>query len=580
MILPTFAVDFVLACKVFGSLDAHIDHFARKHEWNTLQVEALRSWIPRLIEAEVLFSGEYLRRKCEALKVDVSERPPIQSIGFPTGGNRVALLQRAVTSFIENAERHARTVDFVIADSSTEKAHTAQNQACLAELAGRGRRRLFYIGPEEKHRFAERLAHETGCNSANIEFALFDPLGAGFTCGANRNALLLHGAGQMFSSVDDDVVCQLAVSPQSDAQLSSFSQCDPFVRRFFPNRAAAFAAASWRDIDYVAAHEEMLGRDLGDFFGASLAANELDLAHVGDDFLSRLEGPRARIRTTFTGHVGDPGMPTSVYYLYMEGEGRRALPHDEAEYQSVMKSRSVLTCVKNRAVGDGTVSPGMAMGFDHRALLPPFLPVLHAEDFTYGATVWQCCGDSIAGHLPLAVLHEPAPGKPVILPGDLTRERRAVSFEFAPVLRRIILFDFQPGEKAAAPERIGALGRYLAEHAALPAEDFIEYMRAETLQCESAKIAYFEEQLEKAHEAPEPWRRDVGHYLDHLREALTFDDFDIPFDMKTGRSSAESRALIQALMARYGALLQEWPHLVEGARNLRDRGYSLAREII
>src|SRR5436190_2702505 len=144
----------------------------------------------------------------------------------------------------------------------------------------------------------------------------------------------------------------------------------------------------------------MLGRDLVVFFGPNLNANELDLAHVGDDFLSRLEGQSARIRTTFTGHVGDPGMPTSVYYLYAEGDGRRALPHDEAEYKSVMKSRSVLTCVKNRAVGDGTVSPGMAMGLDHRELLPPFMPVLHAEDFIYGATVWQCCGESIAGHLP------------------------------------------------------------------------------------------------------------------------------------------------------------------------------------
>lgn len=576
---PSFAVEFVLGCKVFGPLDDHIDHFAQKHDWNSLQVEALRSWLPQLIESELLVSGDDLRRKCAAMRGSGAAPPPIDCVGFPTAGNRAALLQRCVASFVENAKRHARTVDFVVADGSADPTHLAQNEACLAQIARQSDTPLLYIGLTEKRRFAQLLAKETGCNPENIEFAFFDPLLAGFNCGANRNTLLLHAAGRMLCNVDDDVVCRLAMAPESDAQLSSFSQCDPFVRQFFPDRASAFAAARWQDADFVGLHEEMLGRDLGTFFGEHLAANALDLAHVGDDFLGRLDGPGASIRTTFTGHVGDPGMPTSVYYLYAEGEGRRALPQDEREYHAVFASRSVLTCVKNRAVGDESVSPGMAMGLDHRELLPPFFPVLHAEDYVFGAAVWQCCRNSIAGHLPVAVLHDPAPGKPLILPADLNRERRAVIFEFAHILRRLILHNFEPGENSSSAQRTTALGRRLAECASMTHPDFVEYLRRHVLEQESSVITFLEEQLEKAEDPPIHWRRDVERYLDHIREALTFDDFDIPFEMKGARDAGENRVLMQRLLGRYGMLLEEWPAVVEGARALRARGASWVRTL-
>ena len=349
---------------------------------------------------------------------------------------------------------------------------------------------------------------------------------------------------RMLCAVDDDVVCQLATPGKSDAQLSSFSQFDPFVRQFFTDRESALAAARWSDLDFIGAHQEMLGRDLGHFFGPDLGTQQLDLAHVGDHFLARIDRPAAVIRTTFTGHVGDPGMPTSVYYLYAEGKSRQSLPVDEEAYRAVMSSRSVLTCVTNRAIGDESVSPGMAMGLDHRELLPPFFPVLHAEDYVFGATVWQCCPDTIAGHLPIAVLHEPPPGKPVILLDDLSRDRRALVFEFAHIMRRIVLDDFEPAENATAAERMQALGRQLVERASLPAADFIEYMRTQTLLYESSKMAYLGEQLRDAPDAAPCWRRDVETYIDHCRLAVTFDDFDIPFDLKGLGSAAEIRVLM------------------------------------
>jgi hypothetical protein len=577
--LPAFAVDFALSCKTFRALDQHLEEFAAKHDWNALQCEALRAWLPQLVAAQALISGEDLRRRCASLRRPGTGPPPIAAIGFPTGGNRSALLHRAIASFVENTQRHQRNVDIVVADSSAEAADAERMRATVAGFARQGPGNFVFIGEPEKRAFCELLAREAGCETSLLEFALLDPFRLKFACGANRNALLLQQAGEMLCAVDDDVVCKLATPGGSEAQLSSFSQFDPFVRRFFPNRESAFAAARWRDLDFVGAHEEMLGHDLGDFFGPNLDAEQLDLAHVGDHFLARIERPSAVIRTTFTGHVGDPGMPTSVYYLYAEGVSRQTLPVDEDAYRAVMSSRSVLTCVTNRAIGDESVSPGMAMGLDHRELLPPFFPVLHAEDYVFGATVWQCCPETVAGHLPIAVLHEPPPGKPVILLEDLNEERRALVFEFAHVMRRIVLDDFEPAENANASERMQALGRQLVERASMPAPDFVEYLRAQTLMYESSKLAYLGEQLRNAPDAAPCWQRDVETYIAHCRLAVTFDDFDIPFDMKGLGSSAEIRVLMQQLIHRYGLLLQAWPAIVEAAKTLRARGTRLARPV-
>ena len=63
-------------------------------------------------------------------------------------------------------------------------------------------------------RYAARLAERAGVDPAIAAFALSDPLGAGFACGANRNALLLRHAGRPYLSLDDDMVCEMAAAPE------------------------------------------------------------------------------------------------------------------------------------------------------------------------------------------------------------------------------------------------------------------------------------------------------------------------------------------------------------------------------
>ncbi|MGB8170886.1 MAG: hypothetical protein WCF18_25500 [Chthoniobacteraceae bacterium] len=573
--LPSFTLEFVANCLDFAPIESHIADYAALHGLHSMQVDSLREWLPRLIEAGALTSSEHVRAACAAMRTDEPAPAPIGIIGFPTGGDRVPLLARALESFALNLRQHGRTAEFVVADSSTHPEQQTAFRTKAGELAREFDFTVSYSGEEERRLFAAALVERGACRPESIEFALLDPLATGFACGANRNALLLHGAGKLLCSVDDDVVCRLSTLPEvRPERVSMFSNCDPFARWLFADRAGALAAAKLVERDFLAAHEGLLGRSVGDFFPPELTINELSLVDAGDDLLRRLAVAPAHIRTTFLGHFGDPGIPSSSYYLYYERANRDRMVASEEHYRATLSSRSVLAAAPALSIGDASVSPGMAMGFDHRELLPPFFPVLHAEDFIFGSMVWQCCAGSVAGHLPLAILHDPPPGKSILTPSHLGPQRRVVLFEFAHLLRRVIR-DVELPQRASTADRTRALGRALSEIASMPLVDFMEVLRQKLLEHESEKLGYLDKQLEQD-DMPEFWRRDVEHLLLNARESLAEEDFDIPHDLKTGRTSAENRLFMQTLIARYGQLVQEWPAIVEATRELQESGIGLA----
>ena len=212
------------------------------------------------------------------------------------------------------------------------------------------------------------------------------------------------------------------------------------------------------------------------------------------------------------------------------------------------------------------------MGLDHRELLPPFFPVLHAEDFIYGAVLWQTVGHAFLGHPPLAVRHEPRPGKGILKPSDLGGDQHAVIFEFAHLIRRIIL-RFQRGDSGLPAMRMKALGGFLTSIGEQEPEDFLDFIHGHILEHESGKLDHLETELREDVESPDFWREDLETYITHVREALTHEDFDIPFDLKSERSDEANRILMRELFTRYGRLLQAWPEIVAVAREVHASGF-------
>ncbi|MHA3770577.1 hypothetical protein ACXR0O_03455 [Verrucomicrobiota bacterium sgz303538] len=574
-VLPAATAEWLLSCTDWTSLDEHLEKYRYRHATDARDWEALVETVPALRESRLLISGNDLLDWCRSEIPPQSTHRSISAIGFPTGGpDGLTLAPRAVQSFAENLREQGREADLIVCDSSLDPALREGQRSQLRALAKQLGRPIRYVGAEEKQQFAKHLVRLGACSPQVVDFALRDPFETGFAPGANRNVLLLDQAGSMFCSVDHDVLCRVTRAPKPGAAtLSLFSDCDPFARWTFADRATADKVSHWETPDHLALHESMLGRDTGTLLPAGVNGS-VDFQNAADTILARLSHGTTRVRATFCGHSGEPGVPSAAYYLAYRGVNRARLTASETHYRESLSSRCLLALSTTPAVGDASLSPGVAFGLDHRELLPPFFPVLHAEDFSWSALAWQCCPGAVFGLLPWAVAHEPIPGKAFLQIRDLVKSPPFVIWEWAHLLRFWTL-SWQPPGGADASARIRSFARVLEEIAALPEADFGDELRRVALATASHQIAFYEAQLTSETEhVPNFWRADVEAYLTHLQRAVACDGFELPLDLQQQcRSLPEARAFAQQLVARYAALLSVWPDMVAAALDMKREGH-------
>lgn len=566
VLIPSYVVDFALRCTEFRPLAEHIARHAERQAWGSLEIDALRSWMRKVKEVGMFVSRGELYARAAAIGAPQMETAKITAIGFSTGGDRMEMVTRALTSFVENVRAHGRTADFIVADSSPNPAHRGRLRQQTGELSRDLDLLVRYLGEPEKRRLAEELVRRSGCRPEAVEFCLFDPYGAGSAGGANRNALLLHEAGGALSIVDDDVTCEFAAAPSTESRLALFSDRDPYERWVFGDRESALEAVAFQARDCLAEHERLLGRDLGDLLQGT-RGEEINVAGAGLGLLRLLESGVARVRTTSMGYAGDPATPAALFHSLHKGRSCERHPESAGSYRADLGSRGVLAQVAVDSLGDDSASSGPVAGFDHREILPPFFPVLRGDDVVFSAAVWKCCAGAISGHLPLAIRRDFGGGKSTALPG----ERRAAVFEFAQIVRAI-MEGYHPAAHGDTTTRLQQLGRHLAEFATHPAADFREALHHMVLAHESRQIIALEESLRTETDAPEFWRRDLQDFVSRTREAIEEEDFDVPYELKAGRTIEENRELMQKLIRGYGLLLEDWPAIVSAARDLRREG--------
>jgi hypothetical protein len=117
-----------------------------------------------------------------------------------------------------------------------------------------------------------------------------------------------------------------------------------------------------------------------------------------------------------------------------------------------------------------------------------------------------------------------------------------------------------------------ALGAHLRLLGSLGEPEFRDFLHAEMLAHEGSKLVHLESRLFNEIGAADFWRRDLERLIDHVREALTHDDFDIPWDLKPLGEPPRVRLLMRALIRQFGALLENWPRIHAAAAELAGDG--------
>ncbi len=551
-------------CQRFASLDDHAAHVALSKRLPRDEVPVLRKLLGQAVRAGLLVSQTALVERLT--RGAPAERCKITTVAVPTR-DRVASLARYLPTYVEDALAHGRALRWLVADDAVDPDVGASCRAVLGDLQARYGIESAYAGAAEKRAFAGALARE-GLDPEVLEFALFDPERIGYTPGANQNAILLETIGEGFLAVDDDTFCPLRRSPDAVPGLE-IAAAAPAC---WPLSAASDTDDPLADADAIGKHETLLGRGLGACV-SDVGAEAVRLGALSPSDLTRLETVPGRVVATWMGAYGDPVYEyPGMLVLSSQGDARRRMLANPRGFSALLRRCQLQHSVGAPTIADGSFWTSTAAAYDHRQLLPPFMPVLRGQDFVFAATARAALPQAWFGLLPYAIGHRrPSPPGPAL---DAVMVRASAYLFVVPLVGALQTHGAPASDDAAALRRIG---RGLASMAAEPPAAFAERLRQlRYAQC-IEEIRGMEALLLRYRRMPRHWARELDRCLRWQWQALRSGACMVPRDLEPAEAGqAAPLARVQRLVLRFGQLLAAWPDILEATRRLSARGQRLA----
>ncbi|MGZ8433608.1 MAG: hypothetical protein ACXW6T_04370 [Candidatus Binatia bacterium] len=500
-----------------------------------------------------------------------SRIPTIATLGIMTA-DRPALLERAVASYIQNNQQR-NDVEYVVYDDSKDSAASAASFAVAQKLARQFGVPIRFAGTQERECYARQLADSGVIAPELLQYALLNP--RGYTLGQNRNTLLLDTVGSMICCVDDDTICTPLQPSETHSELQLATDGDPAEFWCYRNASEADALIpAAAPLNALAAHEQLLGKKVSELTdhqpGKFKPVNQRS-----EELIRRVEQRDSVVRVTFNGLVGDCawGSPFGFWhepmgYLAFAGTSLERLTRAEEFYQQALQSRQLLRVTAGPYLADASFSMLTFCGLDNRELLPPNLPTQRGQDLIFGEILWTCFTDSLFGHLPFALAHDPLPPRR-FWPGEITRSASGVDL-CRVVIEAMNLLPEQAARENPA-ERLRTLGSHLMQLAKLPPQilggKLIAALRASNQQF---KHTVMDRGAALMTQAPY-YANDLTRYFDKQKKAEGYEHYWIPLDLCAvdGFAAAESR--LRCTLEKFGALLEHWPTIVRVARALREQ---------
>jgi hypothetical protein len=488
---------------------------------------------------------------------DIAAPARVTVVGIITR-DRPDCLDRCLTALLDNLREAARGVRVVICDDSRQPDHRRRTGAAIAAARRRGDVAIDLVTPQSRAHAAGELSRECGMPVRLADWALRGVWPSQTTIGANRNALMLAAAGEVFVSLDDDVVCRFVRAEGSTAAprfSSAYEACDYW---FYPTREELLRSVRLEDANLLAIHEALLNADastLLDETGAGAGVAPLELRRLKQN---------GAVRVTQLGMAGDTGMG-NPFWLDLDGPSRERLLSSEATYRASFTSREVVRVASSPQISTGTFFMTACVGLDNRIALPPFVPVMRSSDYVFGAMIRMLWPGALLGHAPFAILHAPAKTRrfsPSALVDGVAR--LSLAELLALTLTSCPLLDAEP-EGAPRYEKIG---RHLQSISALPLDDLVELLRMLAWRRVCRTLEHLTRTLDRHRGEPSFWADDLRRLIGAVREQSLTPRYIIPLELQT-HTTAEALAAVRASLRDFGDLLIAWPAMTSAMRSGR-----------
>jgi hypothetical protein len=373
--------------------------------------------------------------------------------------------------------------------------------------------------------------------------------------------------GENFLSVDDDTEMSFAAGNQfqrgsaveervKESTLESFMQV--WVYR---DRQSLQGSVEFSQIDFVGAHESILGMKVGGFCPSvgegSLGVDDIVVAPSDD----------GRVALTFSGLVGDCGWGSPSRYLFLSRESLERLTRSDDVYLDGITSRELVqlaTAVTLSRRADDLMTT--AFGADNRFMLPPFFPVGRGEDLLFGHVLQKTQHDVWFGHLPHAIFHGPV-GRRRFARGEIIRS--AATTDLSSLICAMVAR--LPISASDFSGSLRELGRSLSNICAMSMGLFHDYIRECRTRLTQNSLDLLEDRLRSAGQEAPSYLADMEIYIERLRGGDKREGAGIPVEILFGREIDDALRWTRKVIAMYGQLLSSWPDIVEVASSCSNR---------
>jgi len=476
----------------------------------------------------------------------------VKDIAIITSG-RIGLFRRCLESFLKQGSIGPNTATLTVFNDSVCPETLQEYHSYLLYLKNNLRVDVRYADLTSTSRFAAQL-ESRGCPKKMVAFALYGYPDATVSPGRNRNAALIHFAGDAFLSSDDDIVCNpvsFHAGKQNIRELKhGSSSLDTY---FFTTVREATMAAPRLSCDLLAEHCNLLGMTHKATFDEENHRPE------------EIENSRSQVLLTSSGVIGDSGIPHPLSFLLARDPIRMRFRQAAEDRGTVQISRSIIRGTSYPAVTrHGPFFTTTVTGFDNRHLLPPFLPSNPGEDTLFGVLLTIAHTNAYWGHVPVGHLHDPGVARTYALPPSAP-DAVHVMIDLALQLNIAA---------AGADNRLIEIGKALEEFAACDEMTFairMNIVRSRIVNKwtagASALVALGSQVDDSSTLALRSWLAAMTRSLDEQSFLSSGNGFNMML---------ASNVTLQRLMLDYGQLLQYWPRIIKSALELRGMGTRLA----
>ena len=493
----------------------------------------------------------------------------ITVIGMTTFENP-ELLKKSLTSYLCNIDDDSKQKRFVVVDDSRDSTMTIENEKIVRDISNSNKVDITYCGRSKRKVYIRDLSRYADIPYDILAFALLGDFDLNVkTYGASRNTLLCDSLGELSVQVDDDTLCTLGRHKNASDGYRLIS-ADNKIMNYISAESDVDIFLSDVATDYCKVHEKMLGKHPGKLILSNIDNVDFDGSLIYSTYIDSLMDDKPNVYLTFLGTSGDTGSGIGYHKLFAR-DNFLPLPNNENNkyIDELIESDNIYRFVIKPTIANSRYCVGMNMGIDHRAPLPPFMPILRGEDGVFDTVLQNSFHGVFRGILPECIQHLPKKREEH---NGLDIELKSFSLN---TMLSIIIDRYNEGYGLSHRMSMSELGNHLIHVSDLSDKSITSYLSDTMYVIVNALVSSAEMLIEKYESSPQKWADKMHKFIESSKRMVTNEQLCYPHDIDGNNS--DKLAALRSGIKKYGETLVHWETIMAAVGDMKKNGNTIGK---